>query len=515
MENQPNNKEKTSVLLLSTPRSWSTYISRELHDWYEANLYDEPLRTTFWNPQHPLYHSRIIWEDDVASTTVDRDVREFFDHMWPKKHALLKETNGVFQVPFLKQLLPEYRIYFLRRHIFWVVHSIMKIPYWYKKWSIWERIWVFENELERKIQAGWDPDRLSRYQQYRQMYVDAKKIEVRDSVDITKAVIHFAVQSIEWQRIADEIIDYESSIKNGVNPKLFGFWKRRNSDTENNWQHDWEYRTHGTKNPSSPYAWLEHFSDDDKIIIRQILWEEADMAVPIVSPGEKFSQIPTLEWVNIPDSHSQMSNRVISQSDFIKFYNWLIEVGISADDIDRKLQFRPSETHNFIQSNWSGLQEKYPDRPMTLVSPIIAMAYCLCNGWLLPHPESYKRQKFSIQEYERLLKTANYGDKVWIKKIWQTAPEWWLYDFYWNISELTLDGLETGFFGWSYQDSIHHLDQQVGIPYMYRTTEIWFRIQRSSNNEVLDVQRLKTILDRSISAHDVFVALVKFNRNGL
>jgi hypothetical protein len=516
MDNQPSSPEKTSVLLLSTPRSWSTFISRELHNWYELDIYDEPLRTTFGNPSHPLYHSRIIWADETEQIMQDRDVGEFFDHMGAKKHALLKETNGVFQSSFLRKMLPEYRVYFLRRHIFWVVHSIMKIPYWYKKWSIWERIWIFEDELERKIQAEGDSDSQdNRFSRYKKMYEDAKGVAVRDSVKLTRTIIHFAVQSIEWQRIADETIDYQLCVKEGIDPRLFEFWKKKNYKSDDCCRQEGEYRTHSTKNPSSPYAWLEHFSDEDRQIIRQIVWTDADLVVPIVSPEEKFSQIPALGWVNIPGSSFGMSNRVISQSDFIKFYNWLLDANISSDDIERKLQFRPSETHNFIQSNWSGQQEKYPDRPMTLVSPIIAMAYCLCNGWVLPHPDAYKRQSFSIQEYERLLKTANYWDRFWIKKIWQTEPERWLYDFYGNISELTLNGLETGFFGWSYQDSVHHLDQQVEIPYMYRTTEIWFRMQKSANNEVFSIQWLKSILDRSQSAYDVFVALVKMNRNSL
>lgn len=53
------------------------------------------------------------------------------------------------------------------------------------------------------------------------MYADAKKIEVRDSTNITKAIVHFAVQSIEGQRVADETIDYEFCVKNGINPELF------------------------------------------------------------------------------------------------------------------------------------------------------------------------------------------------------------------------------------------------------------------------------------------------------
>ncbi len=521
---------KKNIAVLSLPRSGSTWFAERVKTKYGMNYIDEPLRTGFGQPENSLYHSKIL-------TDVDYNNPSFWDKLDPitrckletiKKineyeNVLLKETNNLFQIDFLKNLLPNYEFIFLQRHLGGVLNSLLKVENVWEKWSFDDRAnTLMENlrsEIDKEAHSGdlfiqkCINDYKRRIHEFITIFNNAKEVEIRGDKENALILAYLTVQSLEARSKVDRIINYEDiathGIPNDIFPKMMPRGKIKDLESTNR-----KYETHSTRNPSIPNAWIHSFSEHDWKAVYYMLGKYASMVFPIIENQEKESKnIP--EIIFLEANNQFISNRPVSCQEFENFMSEIVTEGISYEDLFNKLGFRPSSTHNFGETNGSYFS-LHPEKPITHVSPLGVLAYSIYYGYSLPSVETYEFLQKRFSSFIPSAENTNFDDYSKLHKISVKPQVGGFIDLFGNVSEIAIDG--NGEFykvGGSYKDSSERLSLDSPMPMMWfqRDTETSFRLAASMGRDKLLQGKVKDIIKLNSNPETIKMKLLSLIKN--
>jgi len=129
MKNKP-------VLLVSSPRSGSTWLTTRVAKLFNITPIHEPLRVLFGAKQEsPLHHSKALSKNLATDASFWAEINQFdvkryqYLMQWiaASDHHLLKETSGLLQLDFLKEIIPNLEIVILLRNPLAVFDSHIRI----------------------------------------------------------------------------------------------------------------------------------------------------------------------------------------------------------------------------------------------------------------------------------------------------------------------------------------------------------------------------------------------------
>lgn len=503
--NRSENSKK-NILLMSLPRSGSTWFAERMKAIYDLKYFDELFRTSFGDPKNPLYHSNILNDMSLSE--------EFYKNLDPislakiksisalnnESDILIKETTNLFQIPFLKALLPKFEIIFLQRSVGGVINSLLKVKDVGEKWSLNDRSKILRENINQILNQEYNTDNtlaqscinqyLWRMEEYRNIFDRADKTKFKGSFENSRILAYLAAQSLEAKANILHVHHYENMALNGIPKNLLHNRSPIIKDCSNPESKDKNanYLTHSTKNPSSPNAWVNNYTDEDWESVLKILDGTASSVFPYLeNPEIILSQIVKMSFIKTPKGF--LSNRPVISEEFEIFLNQCFE--IIGPEFYEKLGFKPSSTHNF-----SKLGKKYeslhPDKPITHISPLAALAYSIYNGHCLPSIEVYTKLQENYQSFSINRENANFGDYGRLKRISDTPQVDDFYDLFGNISEIVID--ENGNFfkaGGSYKDEINNLSlsKQNRMLWFQRDTETGFRMGKDiRGKEETDLQ---------------------------
>ena len=423
-----------------------------------------------------------------------------FKWITEEKKVIIKETNAILQLEMIKSIMPDFHFVHLRRNPAAVLESHMRIPNVIEEWHYLSRIERFRKATPK----------------YGEIYERADKEILYGSKCWSLLFAHLVVQTLI---LGDEIKDcviYEDLVKYGLgtqslhNTLNLGLIENFDALSLDN-QEKKKYKLHGTKNPTDPFIWLDRFFKEDFKVMRKILRQYKNLVFIDKSYKEKSgTKIPRISYVANSMSFLPLTNRTITSGEYVKFLNDLVRNGI---ENPHKLLCVSNSVHtmNRIEKMYFA---KKPNRPLVLVSPIGALAFCCCFGGKLPCKNSYDeissvitREVIADPNIEK-----NYAENVGSV----TVPGNYTnilgyYDVVGNTRELAIDDNGNFFVvGGSFKDELDDLllSKQQKIPAMYRDLDIGFRIQ--FNNHKMSITQMVSLLNSSNDHLELVNSLLRF-----
>ncbi|MHA1675906.1 MAG: hypothetical protein ACTSU6_01885, partial [Candidatus Njordarchaeales archaeon] len=356
-------------------------------------------------------------------------------------------------------------------------------------------------------------DRIKRYKEYKLMCTRADDNCIFGDKRSSQLLAHLAIQSLECSKNADRIEDYENLCEGGIGDDFLPLEVHSDvnvlDDPEDN---STNYETHGTKNPPSPYKWVEVMDEKAWSTIRHILGEHHDVLCPRPSGINKVSravEVPDMKLIPIGDG-MQISNRVVMTEEFASFLNECLSTGIQ--DILKKLGIQDSEysvqdktdrilTRAFVSQNSS--------KPMILATPTACMAYAAFHGYRLPSKIAYDQLHSAKPNIVDTITSDNTNFAEDISKMTPVGykePINGFYDLYGNQKELCIDhhGKPCAV-GGSYSDERSQLglDQYLEFSYTMRDERTGFRLQQLPESTTSENDQRRTIMQMINSSRTV------------
>jgi len=491
----------SNLLLMSVPRSGSTWFATRIGQIYGLNVLHEPFRRMVGNKVGtPLHHSEVRSAEDFhdpsfwnsVEPTKREQVLSFYQWLRDQDGILVKETNFLFQIPFFKEALPSYTIVFLRRHLFGVLDSHIRIPDVFRTWHYTERI----NRLRENVPP-----------EFKEIYNRAQGKEIRGNPKWALLLAHLGVQLIQAQRMIDRIIDYEPLVSDGIPPDLFSdLFPVVREEALLLDRYTTVYRIHGTKNPTNPTAWVDRFCEKDFEVAQEIFQNYINLVFPHDHLSyDRVTIQPELEYV---DRWGGISNRTVTVDEYVNFLNILLKEGID----DPCLRLGVQDSFNIIGKENSRYYAKTPNAPMILVSAIGALAYCRYYGGSLPSVSIYDTlaKEFSLDYVDKT--NTNFGENVGRTTIAGTHPDLeGLYDIFGNVREFCItDDKKILVVGGSYRDEIPDLTlyRRVEYPIVTGDWDIGFRIQRSEK-EPITITCLANLIKSTYNPQELYEKLIE------
>ena len=239
--------------------------------------------------------------------------------------------------------------------------------------------------------------------------------------------------------------------------------------------------------------------NQDWDVANEILGKHKFLLFPkIENDKEKIQNIPRLNFLNPKKAPEILiSNRLVSQGEFISFVNDLIKAGIKLPEIENKLAFFVSETHTAKIDSNGLLIAIEQEKPITHISPLSALAYAKYNGYEIPKQKTYKKlsQLFPVSELN--INNATFGDKSKMTRIGVKEKMNGFYDLFGNASEFCCNKSGDYFIiGGSYKDEIAQLNLSYVQNTMYslRSTETSFRLEPNKKNKRLKKKEVISLI---------------------
>ena len=534
----------SNYYIAALPRSGSTWLSKRLEQMYGLQLYEEPLRRLCGDTRSKIYHATCMHDVDAEAllsggleidSSEQERVSDHFSFLGAKSNILVKETVGLMQISFLKQLLPNYQYIFLRRHLCGSLQSHMNIPNMWDRWHYEDRIKIMRSSLEKCItqfrsqlhkvandQAAKDmEDRIKRYKEYKLMCTRADDNCIFGDKRSSQLLAHLAIQSLECSKNSDRVEDYEDLCERGIGDDFLPL--EVNSDVNELDDHEdssTNYETHGTKNPPSPYKWIEVMDERAWSTIRHILGEHHHKELcpkPKIHKLRRVVEVPDMKLISIGDG-IRISNRVVMTREFASFLNECLSTGMQ--DILKKLGMQDSEysvqdktdrilTRAFVSQN--------PSKPMILATPTACMAYAAFHGYRLPSKIAYDQLHGAKPNIVDTITSDNTNFAEDISKMTPVGykePINGFYDLYGNQKELCIDhNGKPCAVGGSYSDEKSQLglDQHLEFSYTMRDERTGFRLQQLPESTVGKEDHRRTtmqIINSSKTVKELFNALL-------
>jgi len=475
---------------------------------FKLNLIHEPIRRYLGKEkgQAPL-HTKVLTAQDFndsahwpqTSVFSREKARVLFNWIQGQQNLLLKETNGLFQIPFLQEAIPSTRLIYLNRHLGGVLASHMRITNVIKKWHYAERINSVRGQVPPK---------------YQEIYNRADKQRIANNPDFAILLAHLAVQTIEGQKRIKTVVDYESLTNGSVLMIMRSILGNIGHAPETSVEEKTNgcYLLHGTQNAPNPYGWLRCFSSDDYKAIQDILGPHSNMFFPlptvtdnnyttvpvgVVARDVNSYQPPTIavpELTHLRILYDKttptLSNRLITIGEYVDFLNLFLKAGI--DDVCLRLGVQDS--YHTIKKENGRFVAKHPTLPITFLSPLAALAYCRHKGGKLPQASTYDQLWSVISGLHQTSKElVNYDEQIGFPTSPGNYPSLnGFYDLFGNVREFCQNDLRFLAVGGSYKDMECDLNlmNRHEIPFIGGDADIGFRIQESATKKDLDIIRL-------------------------
>jgi len=501
------------IILLSIPRSGSSWLSRRISKLYGLTFFSEPFRVIFGSKYlSPVNPANRLNPEAVNDPTfwgsfemIDGGIFSYLtDFISKSQNIIIKETNLILQIDFYKKLLPDMHIVILLRHPISIYYSHLKIENVYETWGYDLRIEKFRSFLKEENMTD-----IEKY------YLRADKEEFRGSRKLALLFAHILAQYDYLVSRPEPKLFYEELIEQDIIARLkviepFKKWEVLDySIVDIDKGPKQNYKTHGTKNPVNPYSWIENISEEDKEVLFRIAGR--NLVTDIV-----FEQIKVLSKENsvVPEICFQdmdISNRVITISEYCIFLNALIDCGINSPHL---LLCVNSSLHTLICSGKRFLARK-PNMPMVFISPVGALAFALFYGYSLPTPNQYQKivsqRKYYLEQCN--LSEINFGEKIGTTNIPGKFPMAnGYYDMYGNVKEICLNEFsqKVAIIGGSFKDELSDLamNNLSDFPIIFRDMDVGFRVCKME--KIIDRNHVITILKNNTNPVSLFIELINY-----
>lgn len=491
-----------NVMIMSLPRSGSTWLSRRICDAYRMSLINEPFRMYFGRPgTGPMYHARVIGADALSSPdfwkgfssySVEKPER-FFEWVNEREDLLIKETTCHFQIPFIQAAMPETKLVFLKRNLGAVLDSHIRIPKLWKVWHYDQRIRTTRSMV---------PDI------YREIYRRAGRKPLRGNNTWAQLLAHLAVEALECMDKIHAVIEYESLATgcstDGLPRDIFPEPPCQGSQLQSSFTDG--YSTYGINNPPNVSEWRKNYSASDMKVVRYILGDWTETLFPDISearhkipkittrPAKKegafrFDFVDMIVYKTVCSRHPdiRLSNRTITQLELARMLNLFYFKGI--EDIAERLCCQ--EQHEILMDRrikWRGFLQNNPFEPVNFVSPLAALTWCRLVGGTLPSEKAYDLLAESFPEPplpEEDLIFASISKRP-EEHGRRQIPLPGFYDIFGNIREMCLaENGSVRIVGGSYLDEISQLDlrKRTDFPIIGCDSDIGFRVQAAEYDE--------------------------------
>ena len=513
--------DEKSILIFSLPRSWSTYLSSELVVRTGKQLLYENLRRFFRKEfEHPLHASRYLGNARIKDVLqevphADKIKYENFLDTITTHPTIIKETDAIFHIEHLQEVLHDQIFVGLTRSLFWALNAHLKIH------DVWNR-WKYEWRTNATYTSLKDTVNDSIQIDYLESYARANGKSFNGVDWIPMLCVHLWVQLTELKRLCKNDflyeVKYEQLLDDVVKENyLFNIlqhswisdtWYRRalTKKLQNKW-------VHTTKHTSiNPLQRIDNFTYSDVKFFESLFSDQMLQTLDLGYEKLRFKNqsivVPNFHWnywtikdikqarkpledeeTNVKSTFVtneslwetiSISNTLITNNQFVAFLNYYLWKGFK-------------EIHKIIHSDVS-TKEIYFDKedcvykvnpdawccPVVNVSLIASALYCIHHNKKLPSRDLYK----AIHETSTHLFNGNYWEKhPTTSPVWIYKDQGWLYDLYGNVKEMCLEQNRYWWFDaytywWGYKSESPLIVNGILniIPLFVCESDVWFRM---------------------------------------
>lgn len=508
-------KHCESSLIISLPRSGSSYLADELITRTELPYLREPLRRL----------SKLSPGVFEASLVPPPGFYEQLDNMPAFEAAMLadflsslrdgsylwKETDAVFHLKDIKKEAPGLQTGYLSRHLGGVLSAHMRVDDVWDKWHYDHRNTTFLHSLNNSDHPNKND--------YQAIFKRAEQVNcLLGQKWGSKLLAYLAVEAIELKQMeANGDINYNIEYETATNPNqreialtqlslqlnLPDNDRRRDYSSAPTLTENSAHQTKITK-PKEAFDWIRHYSLKDILNIQFILGKYSDLVFPKkelelekidsnkdkrINAREKKTYYPCehkpgLRFIPVEGLGLSIASRLVLNCEVADFLNNCLEEGIlephkvlCTDLSNKEIYLRDGKYIATETSKWC---------PAVYVSPVTVAAYSIFMGTRIPNIEIYQKLHDAHRDSSMegnlggLLPTTTYPGMY-------ADSSLGILDFYGNVRELCTnsEGTQSYTFGGSYRDEEYFASSGIfrRTPTTYSYRDIGFRQVNAYNNK--------------------------------